>query len=153
MTRQHRSEDVLGKEKKKKKSSPENNASQKARCNKNSTIQVGGEDDMNVVFNVTMSETMSLRKLEDKPPRIVLVNNTITKCNGCGRNFKAEDQKEPNNMVFKINTWYTRRDDRGEKVPNLPIAVPGIWHVYGCRGRGYYQKIYTAPHFMSSVLP
>ena len=55
---------------------------------------------MNAVFNVTISETMNLRKLENNPPRAVLINNTITKCNGCGRNVKAEDRKEPNNMVF-----------------------------------------------------
>ena len=48
---------------------------------------------MNAVFNVTMSEAMNLRKLENNPPRIVLINNTITKCNGCGWNFKAEVQK------------------------------------------------------------
>ena len=114
MTRKCRSDDVQGKENKRKKSSPENTASQKAKHSKNSTIQVE-EDDMNAVFNVTMSETMNLRKLEN-PPRIVLINNTITKCNGCGRNFKAEDRKEPNNMVFKINAWKTRRNDGGEKV-------------------------------------
>ena len=119
MTRKRKSEDVQGKENKKKKSSPENTASQKAKHSKNSTIQVG-EDDMNAVFNVTMSETMNLRKLENNPPRIVLINNTIIKCNGCGRNFKAEDRKEPNNMVFKINAWKTRRNDRGEKVATQP---------------------------------
>ena len=56
---------------------------------------------MNAVFNVTMPETMNLRKLENKHPRTVLINKTITKCNGCGRKFKAEDRKEPNNMVSR----------------------------------------------------
>ena len=114
-----KSEDVQGKENKKKKSSPENTASQKAKHNKNSIIQVE-EDDMNAVFNVTMSETMKLRKLENNPPRTVLINNTIKKCNGCGRNFKAEDRKEPNNMVFKINAWKIRTDDRGDKAATQP---------------------------------
>ena len=108
-----RSEDVQGKENRKKKSSPENTVSQKAKYSKNSTIRVG-EDDMNAVFNVTMSETMN------HPPRIVMIKNTITKCNGCGRNFKAENRKEPNNMVFKISAWKTRRNDRGQKVATQP---------------------------------
>ena len=119
MTRKCKSEDVQGKENKKKKSSPENTTSQKAKHSKNSPIQVD-DDDINAVFNVTMSETMNLRKLENNPPRIVLINNTITKCNSCGRNFKAEDRKEPNNMVFKINAWKTRRNDRGETVATQP---------------------------------
>ena len=111
---------------------------------------------MNAVFYLTMSETVNLRKLEVNPPRIVLINNTITKCNGCGRNFKAEDRKESNNMVLKINAWKTRRDDRGEKVASQPQSTYYCATNLACvwmQRRGYHQKIYTAPYFMSSVSP
>ena len=154
MSRKCRSEDVQVKENKKKKSSPQILHHRRLSAIK-IMIQVG-EDDMNDVFNVTMSETINLRKIENNPPRIVLINNTITKCNGCGRNFKAEDRKSL--TIWCSGSMHGRLGEmtEGKKLPpspSLPITVPGIWHMYRCRGRGYYQKIYTVSHFMPSVSP
>ena len=68
-----------------------------------------------------MSETRNLDILQQNPPRIVIINNSIKKCAGCKKLFGKKERMPPNDLIFHLYAWQSRCNEKSELVPgNAP---------------------------------
>ena len=60
------------------------------------------QSDLHKIQQISMSETRNLDILQQNPPRIVIINNSIKKYAGCKRLFGKKERMPPNDLVFHL---------------------------------------------------
>ena len=79
------------------------------------------QSDLHKIQQISMSGPRNLNILQQNPPRIVMINNSIKKCAGYKKLFGKKERMSPNDLVFHPYAWQSRHNEKGELVPgNAP---------------------------------
>ena len=66
------------------------------------------QSDLHKIQQISMSETRNLDILQQNPPRVVIINNSIKKCAECKKLFGEKERMAPNDLVFHFYVWQSR---------------------------------------------